>query len=271
MSLDFRREDAYSINQMMRWKELVKNNIIGYALHCNIPLEKSNCTFGNFSIDERNRAIVNAAISWYKEKSQENITFYSSDVGCGKTHLAVASVINYALLWDCSSEYKPKIRFYTFSKLVKEFKEFYSNDDFKDLDDDWGLKYLADLDILILDDVGSEKTTEFVSGLLYDIMEARSISLKPTVVTTNVDMREMEKRYGKRVASRVHGGVNVTFNGDDNRIRKIHKREIPKSDIPKKHSLVELVRTFRYRQTSDILEGVYKKSLERVRDANRKF
>ncbi len=119
----FRKEESYSITQMSKWKEIVKANTAGYAMHCGIPKESATCTFSNFiQENETSKTAYSICMEWLSSTGQGNLSIYSSSVGNGKTHLAVASMLNYAFKTDVAGEYKPKVKFCNFAKLVKEMK-----------------------------------------------------------------------------------------------------------------------------------------------------
>ena len=80
---------------------------------------------------------------------------------------------------------------------------------------------LYSCDLLILDDLGSEFSTQYTTASLFDIINSRLISGKKTVINTNLSMAELEKKYGERVVSRLFGHYQVlNFIGSDIRIDK---------------------------------------------------
>ena len=75
-------------------------------------------------------------------------------------------------------------------------------------------------DLLILDDLGSEFTTPFVRSALYELVNLRLVREKHTVISSNLTLEEIEKRYSPQIASRLSGEYYlIRFFGDD--IRKI--------------------------------------------------
>lgn len=79
-------------------------------------------------------------------------------------------------------------------------------------------RYLG-CDLLILDDLGSELTTPFVQSALYTLVNTRLQTGKRTVVSTNLTMEELRRRYSVQVASRLDGEYQVLpFYGQDIRI-----------------------------------------------------
>ncbi len=60
-------------------------------------------------------------------------------------------------------------------------------------------------DLLILDDVGTEFSSSFYTSALYNIINERMLSGKPTIISTNLNQKELTDRYGEQIASRITG------------------------------------------------------------------
>ncbi|MBR4991151.1 MAG: ATP-binding protein [Oscillospiraceae bacterium] len=76
-------------------------------------------------------------------------------------------------------------------------------------------------DLLIIDDLGTEMPGQFVTAALYSLLNDRILEGKPMVISTNLNVDEMARRYSPQIASRLHGGFNrLTFVGSDIRIQK---------------------------------------------------
>ena len=85
-------------------------------------------------------------------------------------------------------------------------------------------RYLG-CDLLILDDLGSELTTPFVQSALYTLVNTRLQTGKRTVISTNLTMEELRRRYSVQVGSRLDGEYHVLrFYGED--IRLLRKQRL---------------------------------------------
>lgn len=83
-------------------------------------------------------------------------------------------------------------------------------------------KMLLECDLLILDDLGAEFTTSFTVATVNNIINTRLLSLKPTIISTNLSLDEIEKKYSKRIASRLIGDYQIlVFKGKDIRQQKL--------------------------------------------------
>ena len=76
-------------------------------------------------------------------------------------------------------------------------------------------------DLLILDDLGTEMPGQFVTASLYGLLNDRILYNKPMVISTNLNVDEIARRYSPQIASRLHGNfVRLTFVGEDIRVLK---------------------------------------------------
>lgn len=76
-------------------------------------------------------------------------------------------------------------------------------------------KYLA-CDLLIIDDIGTEMTTQFTISAMYNIINTRLMDGKATVVSTNLVPEAIEGRYSPQIASRILGTYRlIKFAGSD--------------------------------------------------------
>lgn len=77
-------------------------------------------------------------------------------------------------------------------------------------------------DLLIIDDLGAEMSNSFTVGVLYNLLNTRIVSGRPTIISTNLTPDEIRARYTDRVASRLFGEFYLMrFEGRDIRMQKI--------------------------------------------------
>ena len=80
-------------------------------------------------------------------------------------------------------------------------------------------------DLLIVDDLGCELTTQFVQTALYTLINSRLASGRHTIISSNLTMDEVARRYSPQIASRLDGEYEaLCFYGED--IRQLRKRNI---------------------------------------------
>ncbi len=116
--------------------------------------------------------------------------------GSGKTHLAV-SILREVVRRGGSA------LFVTVPELLLEIRNSFSRSE-GTAEDEIISRYCA-VPLLILDDLGAEKTTEYSITTLYLIIDRRYREEMPTVVTTNLSPPQIEHELGARIASRLAG------------------------------------------------------------------
>lgn len=81
-------------------------------------------------------------------------------------------------------------------------------------------KYTA-CDLLIIDDLGTEMGGQFTTSALYGLINDRILSGKATIISTNLNSADLEKRYSPAIASRLRGDfTRLAFLGEDIRLKK---------------------------------------------------
>jgi DNA replication protein DnaC len=163
-------------------------------------------TFESFEAMEGKTAALKVSKDWSFE-SEKGLLLYGP-TGSGKTHLACA-VLNHSIETGTFGF------FLSTTKMPKENTE--------------AIERLSDPDevpLLVLDDLGAEKTTERALECLYSIIDGRLWNDAPLIVTTNFrPPKELAARfgseYGERMASRLQQAcLLVPVGGVDMRIRR---------------------------------------------------
>src|SRR5258706_108612 len=114
--------------------------------------------------------------------------------GVGKTHLAVA-----ALIEIINSGKTGKVLFTNFQDLIQEIQA--SFDDNSAASKSEILRPLLEADLLVLDELGSQKPTPFVQDILYYVINSRYNDERTTIFTTNYfDDATVE---GQRMSDRI--------------------------------------------------------------------
>ncbi len=133
--------------------------------------------------------------------------FMHGATGLGKTHLSLA-IANYAIERGYGVIYGSAPNM--FSMLEREhFGRQYNNDRTYEQE-------LLETDLLIIDDLGVEFSTQFTVSCVYNIINSRILSRKPTIISTNLTARELEEKYTQRITSRIIGNfISLKFIGKD--------------------------------------------------------
>ena len=145
----------------------------------------------------------------FSEKSG-NLLF-SGDTGLGKTFLSACiarSVADkgFSVIYETAS--------HLFNKL--EQAKFSPSDETRH-----EAAKLSACDLLIVDDLGTEMPGQFVTAALYSLLNDRLLAGKPMIISTNLNVDEIQRRYSPQIASRLQGSFHqLIFLGEDIRILK---------------------------------------------------
>ena len=130
-------------------------------------------------------------------------------VGTGKTHQAYGALRDLAL-----SGVVCKWRAITEAALLRSMRPGGPIDAPADFD------ALVKAPALLLDDLGTEKRSEWNEAILLDLIDSRYTQLRPTLITSNVKQREFTDTFGPRITSRLaEMATTITLLGDDLRRR----------------------------------------------------
>lgn len=111
------------------------------------------------------------------------------DVGVGKSHLA------YSMIKELTKDSDKTAAFVNVVDLLAKLKaDFKSESDY--------VYRLNSIDYLVLDDLGTEKASEWSAGVIYSVLNARD----KTIITTNLEPKFLAQKYGKRLYSRIFKG-----------------------------------------------------------------
>ncbi|MGB9673519.1 MAG: ATP-binding protein [Anaerolineales bacterium] len=166
-----------------------------YALsHLN---ELSHMTFENF--EPRGRVglypeeakSIEIAYEQAKHYSQnlQGWLFFQGGYGCGKTHLA-AAIANFAVQIGVPT------LFVTVPDLLDNLRSALSEVEYSFEDQ---FNEIRQINLLILDDLGTQNATPWAQEKLFQIINYRYINRIPTIVTTNMRLDQIEGRIRSRL------------------------------------------------------------------------
>jgi DNA replication protein DnaC len=82
------------------------------------------------------------------------------------------------------------------------------------------LHEIYNCDLLIMDDLGTELSTQFSNQVIYNILNKRIISSKKMVISTNLSLPDFQSTYSERIVSRIIGNFEACkFMGKDIRLK----------------------------------------------------
>jgi DNA replication protein DnaC len=132
-------------------------------------------------------------------KKRENFLVYLGNAGLGKTHFS-AAMIEPAIMYFNSFRYWKEADLH---KRVRASMTEYKGDYLETL------KFLIDDDLVILDDIGSDGVNEWRKEILFEAIDQRYNSLKPTIFISNFTRKEFKEIYHARLGSRLFAKENI--------------------------------------------------------------
>ena len=189
-----------------------------------IPKRYENCSFENFMVEDVGagmtiRYALNTSQILVREYPAIDIgLLFLGPCGVGKTHLAVATIkalINRG--FPCL--------FYDFRDLLKEIQDSYNP--ISQMTELKVLEPVYDAEVLVLDELGASKPTDWVRDTMTQIINTRYNDKKLTIFTSNYldepqnpNEEKLEDRVGVRLRSRLYEMCKVVMiKGDDYRLK----------------------------------------------------
>ena len=136
--------------------------------------------------------------------------------GLGKTHLSLAIASEairkgYGVIYGSAQNLMSRLE-----------KEHFSSG--RDNEYDGSEQAILECDLLVIDDLGAEFSTQFTVAELYNIINTRIMSRLPVIISTNLTPDGLEQKYTQRITSRIIGNyISLYFCGKD--IRQIKTME----------------------------------------------
>ena len=138
-----------------------------------------------------------------KELKKVESTFIHGKIGSGKTIQAVFMMISEARICFVNRQYS-KVEFISVPELLLKFKDSYSSKEEDQMTEKELVEYYSTLPLLVLDDIGVERITDWSFQLLYIIINRRYENMKKTIFTSNFSLSELAEKFGDdRIPSRI--------------------------------------------------------------------
>jgi len=182
------------------------------SLSAVIPRRYYDVAFERYPVTDIDRNVV-AATRRFADTIDEQLDagrglWFMGDVGTGKTTLAM-------LVSKAALKAGRSVAIYSLPRLLNEIRDTHRAErSHVDL-----LDRLTAVDLLHVDDVGAERTTDWVLEELYSIVNARYEDERSMVITTNLDHTKLGEQVSERTVSRLTEMCDVLpLSGEDRRI-----------------------------------------------------
>jgi len=189
----------FNMQSGTRLKEENKRNLDNNK----IPERFKNIHFDDLIVTENNKIVIDRlkkyALNFLNCKNSSILL--SGKVGTGKTLLACL-VLKEILKNGFTGEITTTIDF------LDNIKKCYNPNGNQE---DVYISKLCNANLLILDDIGTEKITEWSYDRIYKIINYRYINKKATIFTSNCSIKGLYKHLDERLTSRIESMCNVKF------------------------------------------------------------
>jgi DNA replication protein DnaC len=191
---------------------------------CGLGKRFKNKNFANF--DENKNPKAYKICFEYARNIEDRLRdgrglFLSGNVGVGKTHLIAGIVDLTARLIESKilRQHSKIIVYATAIDLLAELKKSYMNEETEDI-----IKSYEEAELLIIDDLGVEKGSDWVNEVFFKIIDHRYTEMKPTIFASNLRNDEIKAKLGERIMSRIYETcIGVEFTGRDYRVLKFQE------------------------------------------------
>jgi DNA replication protein DnaC len=191
--------DDENVARACECREIRINRTNSRRLGTGIPKKFRGVSFDRKPICDLDQTVVREVRRFvdridHNVEAGKGLGFYG-DLGTGKTSLAM-------LVSKAAIDNGHSVAIYSVPHLLADIKETYeeaSGRSYMQL-----FRRLCDVDLLHLDDLGSEKRTEWVLEQLYSIVNERWQNERSIIVTTNIlEKDKLEEQVGHRTVSRL--------------------------------------------------------------------
>lgn len=135
--------------------------------------------FNKFQYSPENQAAFNSCMEFNPRK--DNLYLWGN-AGSGKTHLAYAIVRKYL---EHQQIYGLRVKIFKTPDLMRQFRGIESWEETKLMNE------IVDCDILLIDDLGVGRATEFANQILYEIIDKRIMNLRNgLIITSNLSLAD---------------------------------------------------------------------------------
>ncbi len=160
----------------------------------NIPLRYKNCTFENFEVhNNSHKDALKVSKKFFEDYPVLKCgLLFQGPCGVGKTHLAVA-IIN-----ELIEKKRIECYFYDFRALIRDIQKSFDRE--SPLKESDLLGPVFQKDVLVLDELGAKRTSDWVDETIFYIINKRYNNKKLTIFTSNYidsDEEEEDNKVGR--------------------------------------------------------------------------
>ena len=173
-------------------------------LHAGIHPRHEGCRLDNFVATSKAQTHALANCEAFVEEAKNLPTCHNliliGQPGTGKTHLA-CGIVNE--LFDG----KGSVMIREASRMINRVKACWSRD--SESDSQEIIDAYADLDVLIIDEVGAGLGTPSERAILFDVINGRYLNKLPTILISNLTIDQLKVEIGERAIDRLREPLGI--------------------------------------------------------------
>lgn len=224
--------------QAFRARQIAEDRI-----NSGIPRRFAKRGFDNYRATTQGQQRALQVASTYAEQFEDRLTqggglVFCGRPGTGKTHLA-AAIANVVI------ETGRTVLFTSVMKLLRRVKCTYGREATETESD--AIKAFIRPELLIVDEVGVQFGSQAESLILFEVLNGRYESMRPTIVLSNLGENELSQYLGERVVDRMRegGGAIVPCTWES------YRGAVHKDDALRPDPVAEVDWADRYRQSRE--------------------
>lgn len=167
--------------------------------NCFISKNQIAYTFENAD-ENTDKDIIKKAknyVKHFEEMRKDNVgLLLYGNVGSGKTYIA-CSIANAII-----TEYSYNVKMRNFAQILNDLQKGGFT-----LDRNEYIEQITSPALLILDDFGIERNTEYALEQIYNVINARYLKARPTIITTNLNFKDIEKEQEDIMLGRIYSRI----------------------------------------------------------------
>lgn len=183
-----------------------------YCKPCCEAIDQRNIEIGISScIPRKFHSLETDRIDVLNECSGKNVFIYGGS-GTGKSVFAASIAKQYI-------RKKKSVNFLSYPAFIMELQSSFRKDEEDPFEIARSVATFAG--VLIIDDLGAEKLTDFVRQITYFILNEREQRELRTIITSNFSLADLDAQVDPRISSRIAGMCKVLkFTGADRRVKR---------------------------------------------------
>lgn len=180
--------------------------------------EFENAKFDVFENKEFMIKLYEKMQKWCQSDFDKNLVLLAGQTGVGKTHLMKCM----------ANELIKRHKVVLLTSSFAMHQDFIKSHSTFDAEEKYNLlsKYI-DSEVLFIDDLGTElrspNTQNITINYLYQVLNERKINRRPTIITTNLNLADINEYYDERISSRIADkstSICVYIKGEDLRLKQ---------------------------------------------------